>query len=96
MNIAVCINAFSRSCAKCTVAAYKLRNFYSSKNSREELTWNCEAGRQRKIILLFFRSKLYYKLSVYAWETLSWQFKLQIYHGLCYVNHFHYTEGGMC
>ena len=35
---------------------------------------NCEAGRQRKIIyiLLLFRSKLYYKLSVYAWETLSY------------------------
>ena len=34
--------------------------------------WNCEAGRQGKIILLLFRSKLYYKRSVYAWETLSY------------------------
>ena len=34
--------------------------------------WNCEAGRQRNIILLLFRSKLYYKQSVYAWETLSY------------------------
>ena len=58
-------NTFSRSCAKCTVAVYKFPRIAEKHEERI-----VEAGRQRKIILQLFASKLYYELSVYAWETL--------------------------
>ena len=48
-------------------AAYKLWNFYSSKNSREAWTWNW--GRKTK---KDYTAIILQQTSVYAWETLSY------------------------